>query len=212
MINEIKKLLSLAKKQEKKIENLKELVERDFLTGIYNRRGFINETEKFLDELKLPANIKERRKLFVIKNLSIIFIDLDNIKIVNDTFNHEAGDKVLIQTAKLFKKTLREIDVLARWGGDEFVIALLGVNEKEAFKVAEKLRKKLMRLRVNFKNKKIEITASFGVISALTKKHKKITINIHNLVDKADKVMYKAKKDFGKNFVVAFHKKLRTKK
>ncbi len=212
MKEEFKKLRRLVKVHEKEIKNLKKLVERDFLTGIYNRRGFINETKKFLDELKLPANIKERRKLFVIKNLSIIFIDLDNIKVVNDTFNHEVGDKVLIKTAKLFQRTLREIDILARWGGDEFVIALLGVNEKEAFKVAEKLRKKLMTLRVNFKNKKIGITASFGVIAALTKKHKKTSLNIHDLINKADKVMYKAKKDFGKNFVVAFHKKLHTKR
>ncbi len=206
MMKKIKNLQSIVRHQEKEIKKLKKLVERDFLTGIHNRQGFVNETEKFLDELKLPANIKERRKFFIIKNLSVIFIDLDNIKIINDTFGHEAGDKILIGVAKFFRKTLREIDILARWGGDEFVIALLGINEKAAFRVAEKLRKKLMNFKINFKHKKIGITASFGVISALTEKHKKIGLDVYGLVDKADKVMYKAKKDFGKNFTVAFHK------
>lgn len=206
MIEEIRALLRSVRTQEKEIKKLKGLIGRDFLTGVYNRRGFLNETEKFLDELKSPAHIKERRKLFVIKNLSIIFVDLDNIKVINDTFGHEAGDKVLKSVANFFHNSLREIDILARWGGDEFVIALLGINEKGAFRAAEKLRNGLINLRINFRNKKIRITASFGVITALTKKHKKTRLDIYGLIDEADKVMYKAKKDFGKNFTVAFHK------
>ncbi len=208
MAHEIKKLLSLIRSQQKEIKSLKKLVERDFLTCTYNRRGFINETEKFLNEFKSQINIKERRKFFVIKNFSIIFIDIDNLKIINDTFNHKAGDRILKSAAKLFQEKLREIDVLARWGGDEFVIALLGIDEKGAFEIAEKLRKALIKLKINFKNKKIGTTASFGVISALTNGRREANLNIHDLVDKADKVMYKAKKDFGKNFTVAFHKKI----
>jgi len=204
---ELKKLQDLIKFQKKKIKQLEFLAERDFLTGIYNRYYFINQTEKFLEQLKVfthPNAKLKPRKSFFIKDLFIVFVDLDNIKIINDTFGHKAGDKVLKEVAVFFQKSLRKTDILARWGGDEFVITLLGTNKKQAFKMIEKLRKKLMKLEINFKNKKIKITASFGIVQALIEKNykKKINLRLHHLINKANKAMYKAKKDHGKNVVV----------
>ena len=198
----LKELRQLIKSQEKKIKRLESLVERDFLTGVYNRQGFVNQVEKFLKQPKLSLFV-ERRRSFAIKDVSIVFIDLDNIKIINDSFGHKAGDVVLKRVAKFFQKSIRKIDILSRWGGDEFVIAFLNFEQKKVFKIVERIRKKLSNLKITFKNNKIKVTASFGVICGLVKKYNQKAHFLYDLIDKADKAMYKAKKDFKKNRVVS---------
>ncbi len=195
---------SLIKNQEKKIKELEILAEKDFLTNIYNRRGFINQLERFLTQFNSFSCGKfKARKSFVIKSFSIVFIDLDKLKIINDTFSHKAGDKVLKEVAILFQKSLRKADIVARWGGDEFIILLLGANEKQAFEIIEKLRKKLMKLKIIFQNKELKITASFGIINNFIKKYnKEPNLNIDHLIEKTDIAMYKAKKIFKGNTVV----------
>lgn len=128
--NEIKKLQHLVATQGKELNRSSSLVDYDFLTGLYNRHGFTKEAEKFFEELKKPAKIKERRKFFF-KNFSIVFIDLDNLKIINDEYGHKAGDKALKMAATVFKKSLRDLDLAARWGGDEFIIGLLELMKKK---------------------------------------------------------------------------------
>ena len=200
--NKVKELRQLVRSQEKKIKRMQSLSERDFLTGAYNRQGFINQVEKFLKQFKASL-FAERRRSFVVKDVSIIFIDLDGMKDINDTLGHKAGDYALKRAAIFFQKSIRKIDILSRWGGDEFVIALLNFEQKKAFEIAERMRKKLSNLKINFKNNKIKITASFGVICNSSKKYNQKTYSLYNLIDKADEAMYRAKKNFKKNKVVS---------
>lgn len=93
------------------VSKLKLISEKDSLTGLYNRLGFINVAEKVWKEA-----IKSDQKL------SIMFIDLDGLKTINDRFGHKTGDEALISTAALLKKTFRDSDIIGRIGGDEFVV------------------------------------------------------------------------------------------
>lgn len=192
---EIKKLKNLVDRQQKEINQLLSMVDYDFLTKLYNRQGFIKETEKFLAEIKESKKGKERRKISI-KNFSLIFIDLNGFKIINDKFGHKVGDFVLKTVARIFKESIRDFDIIARWGGDEFVISLIGADEKDALKTAKKLRKKLES--INIKGRRLN--ASFGIISAVN--GKRDTLNLCELIEKADLAMYAAKKSRAKNFAI----------
>ncbi len=193
MKNELKKLQRLVKIQQKEIERLSASVDYDFLTGLYNRQGFIRETKKFLDELAKARKLKENRKAFF-GNFSLIFVDVDNLKTINDEYGHKAGDKALKLTAKILQDSMREYDIVARWGGDEFVIGLVGVGEGNALKIAKKLERKIKTTKIKGR----PLSASFGVVSAINKKEK--ILNLYKLIEKADLAMYetKKKKDYGK--------------
>jgi len=200
----VKELEKLAKLQEAEIKELSAFSERDILTELYNRKGFIREAEKFLMEVKTLGKIKEKRQISF-KDFSIIFIDLDNLKLINDKYGHKTGDRALQTIAKIFRDSVRNLDIVARWGGDEFVIGLAGANEKSAFKVAEKLREKLKLIKINSQR----LGASFGIVSYHHKnklphfsagdsqKYKtkeKILNQLYELIEKADMTMYEAKK------------------
>lgn len=188
------------KKLKREIEKLKALVDYDFLTGLYNRQGFTREAEKFLEEFKNRDKIKEKRKVSF-KNFSLIFIDIDNLKLINDEYGHRAGDRALKNAANVFKNSIRDLDIVARWGGDEFVIGLVGANKNEALKIAEKIRRKLKSIKINSQN----LSASFGVITALSEKPKKNIFNLYELIEKADMAMYDVKKNKGKDFVAVYN-------
>lgn len=192
---EIKQLRHLINTQSKEISQLSSLSDYDFLTGIYNRHGFMREAEKFFKEFEDSKKRKERRTIFF-KNFSIIFIDLDNLKIINDEYGHDAGDKAIKTSSDIFNNIVRNFDLVSRWGGDEFVIGLLGAEEKEALKIANKIRLKLKSIKIGNFN----MSASFGVISADKNKN----ADILGLIEMADKAMYEAKKNKGKDFVVAY--------
>lgn len=202
--NEIKRLVSLTEKKDKEIVRLQMAADRDFLTGLYNRQGFVREAWKFLNEAGHAVHAKkEKRKGFNIKNFSLIFIDIDDLKKVNDIYGHKSGDKLLKSAAEIFSNSVREFDVVARWGGDEFIIGLLDASENEAYKVAAKMKNKLARLRIPEVKEKRKFTASFGVISAISKRRKEEIFNLYELIERADIAMYQAKKNMGKNFIMA---------
>lgn len=188
------------KKLKKEIERLRTMIDYDFLTGLYNRQGFTKEAEKFLEEFKNRDKIKEKRKISF-KNFSLIFIDIDNLKLINDGHGHRAGDRALKNAANVFKNSIRDFDIAARWGGDEFVIGLVGVNSKEALKIAEKIRRKLKSIKINSQN----LSASFGIAAVLSEKPKKNILNLYELIEKADMTMYDAKKNKGKDFVAVYN-------
>lgn len=198
---EISKLSKALANSQAEMENLRLISDRDFLTGLYNRKGFIGEAGKFLTLMDAP--FKKERRQFVIKNFSLIFIDLDNLKQINDLYGHKAGDKFLKATADIFKSCLRDMDIAARWGGDEFVIGLLNVDEKSACKIANKIKRMMLKIKITGVSSKVRYGASFGVISAKSKKHKLIS-NLYELIEKADNTMYKAKKTKGKSFIAVF--------
>lgn len=198
---DLEKLQSLIFKQEKEIEELRIVADRDFLTGLYNRQGFINEIQRFLSSFE-ESTKKEKRK-FHVSNISMIFIDLDNLKEINDFYGHKKGDKFLSEAAGAIIKSTRGIDVSGRWGGDEFVIGLIDANEKEAYKIANKIRKKISEIKIKSVPPKVKFSASIGIISAKGRNRKQIN-NLYELIEKADMAMYKAKKDKNKNFIAVF--------
>lgn len=173
------------KKLEAELERLQRLVHYDELTEILNRRGFNEEAGKAFRAVSFGRTEIERRIGFQIP-FSILFIDLDDFKILNDIRGHEAGDKALKKVAEILRLGLRASDIFGRWGGEEFVVALLGANVNAAKAVAEKLRRDIAEA---------GLSASVGVASYQKEK------SLAELIDSADKAMYQAKKK-GKNRVI----------
>jgi diguanylate cyclase (GGDEF)-like protein len=168
----------MIKKYNKKLEYLADI---DLLTNINNRRVFT---------LKL-----EHAMLFHQRHeqpMSLLFLDIDNFKDVNDKFGHITGDKVLTRIADILKTNIRKSDLLARWGGEEFVIAYVNSSMEDSIAVTEKL-KSLIENDYILKNlNESFITASFG-LSMLKKED-----TIDDLVNRADMAMYESKNN-GKN-------------
>ncbi len=162
-------------------ENLRKLATIDQLTGIYNRYAF----EKFFEK---EINRAERYKT----KFSIIMFDIDNFKNINDIYGHQIGDRVLKEIVKVVKKNIRKSDIFARWGGEEFMILVPIKNRTDAYKIAEKIRKKIEKHRFDgIKN----ITISIGV--AFYKEGD----SIKTVIRRADTALYQAKKS-GKNVTV----------
>ncbi len=166
------------------LETINKLLETqattDALTGIYNRI-------KLNRSLTMEIARSERYQ----SPLSLIIFDIDHFKKVNDTYGHSAGDNVLKCLAKLIETNIRETDIFARWGGEEFLILAPGLSMVEAVKFADKLRNKIEEF--DFKNPQ-KITSSFGVASY--KKGDSST----PLINRADAALYRAKES-GRNQV-----------
>ena len=129
-------------------------------------------------------------------NFSVIMFDLDHFKAVNDSYGHEAGDAVLYAFAKILKKEARSIDIVGRYGGEEF-IALLGATDTVGgVKFAQKVREHVQRARFIYRGERIEITVSAGVSDRA--KHSSLQF----LINAADEYLYKAKND-GRNRVAS---------
>ncbi len=177
-------------KLKEKNELLKEMAEKDFLTGLYNRRHAMKV-------LRLFQKLADREPNY---NISFILIDIDFFKIINDTYGHDAGDYVLKELAKLLEENTRKADIVARWGGEEFLIILPKTNLEGAKKTAEKLRKIVEEKTFNYKGDIIRLTISAGVASLdLTKDGS--NRDIENLLIDVDKKLYQAKQS-GRNLIV----------
>lgn len=160
-------------------ERLQMLSTTDGLTQIGNRAYFD------------AAAVTEMRRAERQKgNISIILLDIDHFKRINDTFGHPAGDACLRALADMLRPRIdRAGDILARYGGEEFIIVLTGVDLHGALAVAEELRKATDRLRVQFDGKPLRFTASFGVASVVPQ----APLSLENLVAAADRALYAAK-------------------
>ncbi|MGE5605182.1 MAG: diguanylate cyclase [Bacteroidota bacterium] len=182
------------------ISKLYQKVILDSLTGLYNRHFLM---------LKLREEIKKAYRFK--QPLSLIFMDIDLFKEVNDKLGHSAGDQVLIEFTDLLKKSIRESDLACRFGGEEFVIILPQTNLFNARLLAERLREKTASGIFLINNTKIGITASFGVSSlhdldsdnSLNFGDEALNNIAENLLAWADDALYRAKKG-GRNLVVAF--------
>ena len=171
-----------------KMQNLNsELDEKaniDPLTKLYNRRYMNQKLEDLLVNLSKEGNI-----------FGLIMGDIDNFKKVNDTYGHDFGDEVLKAVAAALKKSTRDDDVVCRWGGEEFLIAING-NRKITIDVAERMRTAVSEIRIPAGNDVISITMTFGVTESIP------GFNADKLVGIADENLYKGKTS-GKNKVVA---------
>lgn len=188
------------KKLKREIRLLKEIAYKDELTKLYNRRGFKAETEKFIHEVILHKKRSEMRKSFLIKNFSLILFDIDNFKHLNDSHGHSAGDAALKFLAELILKRVRDIDIVARWGGEEIIIGLVGADENDAYKIADGIRKKLAGEKMGFHKQKISFSISGGVSSFDGAE------DFDHLFKNADEALYKAKK-LGKNRIIKYIEK-----
>lgn len=165
-------------------DRMKELAIIDELTGIYNRRF-----------LYPAANKEVERSRRYKKDLSMILIDIDHFKDVNDHFGHLAGDKILKKITQVVQKELRGSDVFARYGGEEFIILLSDTDGKAALKVAERIRQSVERLRVKYVEDEISVTISLGVSSLSIERE-----TLHDLIAASDQALYEAKQK-GRNRV-----------
>ena len=152
----------------------------DGLTGLYNRRYL---TERMAQQEAAGGVV------------SLLVIDLDHFKRVNDTFGHVAGDAVLRESAARIASVCRATDVVARYGGEEFVVLLPDTGEEEARRLAERIRTTLRQAPVADSAGSIPITASVGVAT-------RAGAGIHRLMESADRALYRAKEE-GRDRVVA---------
>ena len=166
--------------------HFKTLAFTDALTGAVNRHQF----NKVLGEEIVRADHEQLP-------LSIMLLDIDKFKRVNDNFGHGVGDEVLIQFYRACEDAVRASDVVARIGGEEFVVILPQTNAKNAYQFAERLRDKIQQLEVIVDNNKIDLTVSIGV----SQWQKDTFSSAEEFIDNADKLLYQAKGN-GRNRVV----------
>jgi diguanylate cyclase (GGDEF)-like protein len=163
----------------------------DKLTGIYNRRYFDNSIEK-----TWTIALRENHPV------SLIMIDIDHFKVFNDTYGHLAGDQCLKSIANEIKDTLQRTgDFVARFGGEEFAVLLLNTSENGATIVAEKIRKRIERLKIIYEGIEARVTVSLGVASMIPDDR----TNPKDLICAADEALYKAK-EAGRNRVITTSK------
>lgn len=165
-------------------EKLQELSDRDYLTGLYNRRKF----EEFLS-YEIERSLRHKHKF------TVLMIDLDNFKYINDTYGHASGDLVLKEVTEVFGSNLRNGDILARLGGDEFAVILPETPYENGYVVVEKLRAQLEAASISLIFDQVTLTASFGIAE-----YPEQGDSIESLLTGSDMAMYKAKKA-GKNTI-----------
>ncbi|MDD5504379.1 MAG: sensor domain-containing diguanylate cyclase [Candidatus Omnitrophica bacterium] len=168
-------------------ELVQELAITDGLTDTFVRRHFL---ERLKEELARARHFNTK--------LSFLMIDIDRFKQCNDKFGHLVGDVILRETASIIKNSLREIDIMGRYGGEEFSVLLPQTTKNGAFIVGERLRKAVSSSGINAYDEKIDVNISIGIAT-----YPDDADEINQLMDRADQMLYKAK-DSGRNKVVVY--------
>ncbi len=166
----------------KNLEIYKDIALTDDLTKVLSRYAC-----RIILELEFKKYLRNK------KNFSLIMLDVDDFKKINDTYGHPIGDKVLVSLVKTLKKRLRSSDSICRWGGEEFLIILPETSLKDAYELANELCKLISSSKFEYVN---HLTVSMGVSS--TEKGYK---DVESFIKAVDEAMYEAKKS-GKNMVV----------
>lgn len=183
MAQELEALINQLKEEKDKLENM---AYTDPLTGLSNRRLFMEETKRLVELARRHG-----------EPLSIIMLDVDNFKRINDEYGHDVGDIVLQKLAEVIKKNIRSSDVAARYGGEEFIVALPKTDERGALLVAERIRQDFKRTKVKLNSEEVGTTVSIGVASYGNGD------DLDTLIKKADEALYEAKRS-GKDRVVIY--------
>lgn len=169
------------------LENLnlvKNHANRDFLTGLYNRRYFFLDMHQYIDEIN---NDQEK--------YAVAMVDIDFFKKVNDTYGHEIGDKVIVHLSEILTSATNHKDLVARFGGEEFCIVLKNVNKEKAENIFERLRVEVEKTALYLEDdKEVRFTISIGVTMSNED-------SIENTINQADMMLYKAKQE-GRNRVI----------
>ncbi len=178
----------LEREVEARTEEIKRLSNTDPLTGLYSRR--------YLEE---QMGVEFKRAIRYNHSLSMLLVDLDHFKKINDTLGHLAGDKVLSEVGRRLGKAIRETDFIGRYGGEEFVVILPETKAADALQIAEKMRHLVAERPVFFEGRPIKVTASIGVAelnSGMT--------NYEEVFEGADKALYLSKEG-GRNRTTLFN-------
>jgi diguanylate cyclase (GGDEF)-like protein len=154
-------------------EDLRQLASRDALTGLSNRRDFVEQAS---------------RRIQTSEWATVVLFDIDHFKWINDTYGHVTGDETLRQLAWTCASLLRPTDLLARWGGEEFILLLLSNEPSVTLQMVERLRSGIAALTVHSGRDRIRVTASFGVASCVG-----WSCVLDKLIENADHAMYRAK-------------------
>ncbi|NOI68243.1 GGDEF domain-containing protein [Vibrio sp. 99-8-1] len=158
-------------------EKLKQQAELDYLTGVLSHRSFFDRA----------VHCFKCKKRYC-KATTLLLLDIDHFKSVNDTYGHLAGDAVLKNTATTLQQALRDVDYLGRVGGEEFAVLLTDTDVNEAYPVAERIREKIEQMLTHYKTTPIQITISIG-ISDILSDDSDITV----AYERADKALYQSK-------------------
>jgi len=179
-------VLILFAKQHQINKIMQDQAARDYMTKLYNRRYFMASSGYILDLARRNAT-----------QISLVMLDIDNFKHINDTYGHQVGDETIIAIANLMKEKSRKSDIIARWGGEEFLILLPETDISGAKVIAEKIRRGVTELSVDIgEQKSICFTVSIGVAEV----NVDTEINLEAGISRADAALYEAKES-GKNRV-----------
>ncbi|MGH1373099.1 MAG: diguanylate cyclase domain-containing protein [Cellvibrionaceae bacterium] len=168
-------------------ENLKLMATTDSMTGLHNRRHLIDASKPLLSMNKRQS-----------QSLSTLICDIDKFKNINDSYGHDIGDAAIIAFANTISACTRNEDLVARWGGEEFVIVLSSTDLEQAAALAERIRQKTEQIKLRIDGHEVCFTASFGLAIMPTDSE-----DIEEGIKLADQALYQAKQS-GRNRVVAF--------
>jgi len=167
------------------LDRLERQAQQDYLTGLYNRRFFLEQGDMELARAQRYG-----------KELSLFMLDIDHFKAINDTYGHATGDIALLKLSHILRETLRSVDIIGRWGGEEFAILLPETDAQEATEIAERLRETIDLTKITLATGlPLHFTVSIGIA---TLKEKNTNIDI--LLNNADEALYQAK-ETGRNKV-----------
>lgn len=161
------------------------LARTDPLTNLYNRRHFDEHAEIEFEHAKRHE-----------RSLSFLFVDIDNFKLINDTYGHIAGDKVLLSISATIQSLVRAYDLVARYGGDEFIIMLMDAGKKETCAIAERMRKAVEKIPVEIDSGSLHVCLSTGVATLDPG-----DMDLGMVLKRGDDALYQAKQQ-GRNRVV----------
>jgi diguanylate cyclase (GGDEF)-like protein len=157
---------------------------RDFLTGLYNRRYFFSNMQDYMEDIE---NSSEK--------FAVAMIDIDHFKTVNDTYGHDNGDKVIVHLSEILNSSTNHNDMVARFGGEEFCVVLKNVNQFSAMDIFNRMRAEVEKTAVYTQNnEEIRFTISIGVVMSSDE-------SLEDIINDADMMLYKAKQN-GRNQVI----------
>jgi len=186
LIERVQSIESESQKTKEMLEEQRHKATHDSLTELPNREAW---NERAYHEL-------QRFKRYG-RPLTMAVCDIDFFKKINDTYGHQAGDKVIRLIAKLIQTRLREVDFVARYGGEEFVVLMPETAVEDAFKVLEKIRAGVAKAALRFKDQPVQVTLSFG-LAALQKED-----SVESAFERADKALYRAKQEGRNRCIIA---------
>ena len=167
------------------VDNIRELADHDGLTGLFNHRYFIDCLSREIERVDRYKN----------KSISLVMIDIDLFKNINDTYGHQAGNKVLKKLADKLVELTRKTDVICRYGGEEFMIILPAISSSKALIYTERIRETVKKMRVKINSKTVSIAVSAGIAD-----YPAGCSDSKKLISCADQAMYQAK-NAGRNCV-----------